>query len=469
MMKREVAAMPMTTEELYDLCLKIRRRDGRVGRDGGGEDGSDVDDGLVSRIESDVREYRELLDDAPEYPPAPLDELLPLMGWLIYEASLDRLWNVAARFEALPAAQQEESRANAVLISRLADAARGLPWPEFAPRALGAIRALALVESKRDTEVGYDTAWTLHEEAREKYQEYVDSHGNQPSRDQFILALQEVLIQLALAEAGTACRTAERVIGRWVEEFEKDDPKESEEDSGRWTQRMFRQLSDGIDVGTRALDAARKIKEGYGFVHEVTEKRLTLATGLRNPAIMTCRAILLAYSMCPEMEGLDRDPGDLRSWKSVQQNLLDRFDKAFGALRMPVQKKDGTEWPLNADHLRSMVQLCLHLALVTPTHQLAEPLKVDDDLTLYRLDGDAVEAMSAWIATEVDGKQRDDANTIGSASKPSFIASVDKCREDGGATADYRNWRRRWPRLDRYADEDGRRERIVRILGCAPA
>src|SRR5262249_62188905 len=117
-------------------------------------------------------------------------------------------------------------------------------------------------------------------------------------------------------------------------------------------------------------------------------------------AITPCCAILPASTKVTEREGQDRDPGDLRSWRTVQQNLLDRFDKAFGALRMPVRKKDGTEWPLNADHLRSMVQLCLHLALVVPTHQLAEPLKVDDDLTLYRLYGDAGDGMRDCIWQE---------------------------------------------------------------------
>jgi hypothetical protein len=190
-----------------------------------------------------------------------------------------------------------------------------------------------------------------------------------------------------------------------------------------------------------------------------------MPTAYRNPAIMTCRALLLVYSMCPEMEALGEEPLDADDWKTFRRSLIARFDVAFEYLRRPVQRADGSDWTMLFDHLRSMVQLCLHLGLLIPEHELSRDLVVDETLTLRCLNDDAVAAISAWLATEVNGKPRGDANTIGSASKPSFIASVEACRTDTGTAADYRVWRRDWFVLDRYRDADGRWQRMERILG----
>ncbi|MFC4092897.1 hypothetical protein, partial [Micromonospora sp. GCM10011541] len=56
------------------------------------------------------------------------------------------------------------------------------------------------------------------------------------------------------------------------------------------------------------------------------------------------------------------------------------------------------------------------------------------------------------------------ANAIGSATMPAFLRGVTACRADRGASGGYREWRRRWFVLDRYDDEDDRRERAERAL-----
>ena len=379
----------MSADELRTLCSRIRvlSRAAVVP-----DEGQLVTEALVRQIETDVRDYRTkfLTRPAPQLPSEPLRELLPLMGWLIYEASLDRLWDVETGFDALPAGRREKSEIAAGLIRRLANAARRLVWPEFAGRALGAIRAEALVASKLDTEEGFDTAWILHDEADQKYLSFKDTFGNNPQRAAFVVLLDEVFLQLALGETGTACRTAERVIGRWAEDFTQADPEATKRDRLR-----------------------------------------------RMP------------------------PAGCETWATYQHDLLQRFDQAFPALLEPVAKADGSPWPLNPDHRRSLVQLCLHLALVTARHRLPQQVRVDDELTLRILDDESVEAMSRWLAAA-----EDDANIVGSSSKPDFNSSVEACRKDAGAAASYREWRCRWPRLDRYADEDGRRDRIAQILGC---
>ncbi len=432
------------SEELRRLCVGVRTKD------------IPVDEAVVARIEAEVDAYRDRLGEEPvPLPPADLAGRLPLIGWLIYETSLMLLWAVKPEFDKLPADKAGESLGNAALIERLADAARALPWPEHAPRALGALRAQALVESKRDRPDGYDAAWILHQEVRTRHESHRDTLGDQPAADHLTLQLEEVLLQLALAETGTACRTAEQTIGRWIDNFGDADVETERREADRWVPRMFGQLADGADVGERALAIADRIHGKYGFVEHITEDRLILTTGFRNPAIMTCRALLMMYSLGPAMERLGNRPRDFTSWPEQMSSLLTRFHRALAFLVRPVEETDGSTVrtvPLLKAHARTAVQFCLHLALLTASETLEEPFVVDETLTLHRLDDDAAEVMARWLAEPAgaDGAVRGDASVIGSASMPHFIRSVEACRDDLGATADYERWRARWTELDRY-------------------
>jgi hypothetical protein len=446
--------MMMSPEELreYSRAVRTNRRA--------------VDDQLLDQIESDIQEYRAFLTEPrPQLPPDQLAQRLPLMGWLIYEASLAPLWLVTPAFEALTSEGSQAARSATEMIARAADAARSLPWPEFAPRALGAIRAQALAASKRDTERGYDDAWILHQEARTKHASFTDSHAIGASRGRYVLDLDEVLLQLALAETGTACRTAERVIGRWAEELEDENGAWTAGDSARWTQRMFRELSDAVAIGERAIEVAARIEAAAAFVHRVDEHRLALVTSYQNPGIMTARAALLMLSMCPEMEALGRRPGNHETWAGLRAELLERVERAYRHIELPVRTAEGDPLPLQREHARSIVQLRLLLALLAPGHTFPARLVFDPCLELDRLDDGAVQALSGWLADRgATGGRRGDANVIGSATKPSFISSVEACRATFGAASGYRQWRRRWYELDRYADEPGRRERVERVL-----
>src|SRR4029079_104144 len=98
-------------------------------------------------------------------------------------------------------------------------------------------------------------------------------------------------------ETGTACRTAERVIGRWGEEFGQGDPEQND----RWTQRMFRQLNEGVEVGEVAIATVHRIRDLYRLADKVDKHRLALRTGFQNPGIMTARAALLALPLTYEV------------------------------------------------------------------------------------------------------------------------------------------------------------------------
>jgi hypothetical protein len=392
-----------------------------------------------------------------------------------YESSYVELERVKAAFEALPAEHGAESRAAFATVARIADATRTLPWPEFAPRALGAIRAQALTESKRDTTDGYDAAWVAHREARRRYGSFKESLTGTDFPD-LLRALDETFIQLALAETGTACRTAERVIGRWAEglatgEWKDPDNEYSTDkmDSVRWSQRMFRELVDGVTYGEEALAVIAAIERQHKLVHVVDEHRLAQVTSFQNPAIMTARAILLLLSISAEMERLGRPPVfDRSSWAESREELLRRFVEAYRFIERPVQQADGTDRPLNVSHARSLIQLRLHLALLVPGFELKSGLKPEMSfapcLDRPQLDDTAVEELSRWLAEKVKGVRRGDANVIGSATEPSFIESVEACRRHYGATSGYRQWRARWFELDRYADETSRRDLVTRVL-----
>jgi hypothetical protein len=432
----------MSPAELRRLCRELRAGD------------RTTDDVLVKQIVSDVVEYRtHLRDPRPQLPPKPLDDLLWLMGWLIYEASWASVQKVVASFDRPHAPQRDRDTSTAQLrrISKLADAARGLPWPEFAPRALGAVRAYALAQSKRDSAAGYDAAWTAHQEARTRYRSYRDSHG--ASRERYVLALDEMLLQLALAETGTACRTAERVVSRWAPDFASPgDPDMSRPFQEQWVQRMFRELSGAVELGEEALDTGTRIAARYGFAYEgVTEDRLTRPTLLQNPGIMTARAAGLLLALGPVMQDLGRQPAPYRSWADWEAATLRRFVRAYRAV-------DDGEVPLSAAFQRQLVHIRLNLALLRPGFELPSHRSFAPCLAHDPLDDAALEALSDWLAGPAKrGRER----LFGAATMPLLIRSLSSLR------ASYPQWRRRWFCLDQYADEPGRREIVESALTAA--
>jgi hypothetical protein len=125
----------MSADQLHQVCLDLRYSETIT-----------LTDAIIDQIESDVQEYRDrfLVEPKPQLPPEPLRELLPLMGWLIYEASWDAVQRVEAAFELLEESRRADSEVAYRQVRRVANCARALVWPEYAPRALGAIRAQAL-------------------------------------------------------------------------------------------------------------------------------------------------------------------------------------------------------------------------------------------------------------------------------------------------------------------------------------
>lgn len=395
------------------------------------------------------------------------------MGWLIYEVTWKALQAIPNRFKQDGGEALERAMTNIDHIARAANAAREMPWPEYAPRALGAFRSQALAASKQDTEESYVEAQTLHLEARTRHAQMLSYHRkrSEDERDPYRRALDEMLAQLALAETGTACRTAERVIDRWVEDFGSDDAAEDQRRQDQQTQLVFSQLDSGADIGSQALEALTRVARVHGLKDTPDEEGLAQRSAFVNPGIMTARALLLLLAFSPEMERLGYYPmGEDHSWQRSRERLRERFEDAYACIERPIVESDGTRRQPRTDLQLAIVQIRLSAALLIPGCTLRSTMTFAPCLAYPMLDDAAIEALSAWLAEPVPDeegrlRQRSRFRGIGAAIMPNFIAGVEACRAAFGGSPAYRDWRARWFILDKHADRPGRAEAVERVLG----
>jgi len=439
-------------EELDALCFAIRNKKGAP----------PTEELLAIATEEFDHFCAAVPDEIPQLPPHELVEPLWSFGWLLYELSWSLTPSVQAGYEALDENAARPSVEATKQIDMLADIARDLPWPEYAPRALGALRSQALAHSKRDTEAGFRRAWMFHEEAHELYANYRENHKGDSRYEK---AHDEVMIQLWLAQTGTSCRTIEQTVGRWAESVRDKEFEPHDED--RLMQQMFDRLWSGVSFGEEALRVAAEIDATHHLAHEVTREDLALATAYRNPGIMTARAALLLFPLSQAMQSLGRlAPRGYADWPAAREALLQRMRDSYKEIEKPVVDDRDEPVDLVADHQRSVVQIRLNLALVAPNTELASKLDFAECVTRTRLDDEAVQSLSEWLATP-QGTRRNDANVIGSATMPSYLTGVETMRAAHDVPSGYRAWRREWFELDRYATEQGRRALVDQVLGDA--
>jgi hypothetical protein len=390
-------------DEMDEICQALRAEtEGRVG-----VQRQKADDELVDRI-------ADFLSSAAAVPVEELRERLWMIGWVIYEAS----WQALGRSEA-------------ARVRRLAELARRMPWPQLAPRALGAIRAEALMWSGLDTPRGYDEAYQRHREARRLRSSYERDLGEQER-----LGIREISLQLAVSEIGTACRAAEQIIGRWPSGL----------DEGYWVPTNFQRLYEAATVGEQALGTAAAIEAEHGFTGRADRRRLAPRTTFRNLGIATARAALHLIPLSYAMEELSlRPPAEYETWAQTREETMRRFRAGYAAIEREVT----TPMPLARDHKRSVVQLRLEAALVLPGIDLPSKLDFAGCVTIDPLDERAVSALSSWLSSvDERGRMRGDANLIGSATMPAFIRGVEISRAAYGVAGGYREWRDAWPSLD---------------------
>jgi hypothetical protein len=439
------------TEKLVELCQEIRAREGKV---------TDEHVMLLERLASETREVREANPGATS-PPSDQARRLRIIGWLMYEVSLKSLQNVPAAWESLLADNPldfETAEKYDSFIDSVANSARFLAWREFSPRALGAIRAQAVASSKRDTDAGYARAWLFHREADFLHDLYRGQVADDPKLKRAYL---ESLVQLRLAETGTACRTAEFAISLQYDRHVRSTVPERAR-----INKLFRDLEAGAKYGDEAIDKVDELRRDDGLVQAVDEHGIALDTSYRQPGIMTARAYLLMYPVTALLEKQGRRTWqNLSTWGEAMEKLLEGFVKAYRAIETDSSKKEFTP-----EQQRSIVQLRLNLAFVCPgfplSSELSSELEFDPCLKQSVLDADAVEQLSHWLASnDQKGKQRGDANVIGSATMPSYLESIRLVLDNDDDWKRYVTWRRTsFDKLDRYATDEGRNGRVMAAL-----
>lgn len=447
---------PLSDTELLHNCEGIRAEELSVTAE------------LVERIVATQSELRQLWDTT-RAPAPPVDREVTLwrLGWLFYESSWALTKLVRTSFDATDHAP---SKAAVALIVRLSTSYVRLPWPQWAPRGLGALRAHALAESKRDTDAGFVSAWVWHDEAKQRYVEYLATTPAKPSR--LRLGLVETMLQLALAETGTACRGVERTLGSWGEELlESADPIDAfvEQDNAGERRGMLRRLLKGVQFGRDALERAAEIEQKHGLVHRVDEERLAMVTAFQNPGIMTARACLLAMPLCLGLDGW-RPPEEFGDWAEARAFLRDTFERAYRAIEREVRDDHGELKPFSQSFERPLMHIRTHFGLLHPGAELGSELSFADCLATARLDGAAVEAMCSWLADRPVPARRGEGNPIASVMMPGYIRLVERYRLDhAGSTGEYAEWRVKWFELDRYADDAARRVWLDVALAAATA
>jgi hypothetical protein len=394
--------------------------------------------------------------------PAGSERALWTTGWWLYEVSWVLLQRVPADWDAL--ANRDDGGATHRQVQNVydqvvevADVARMLPWPQFAPRALGAIRAQALAASKRDTEVGFDQAGTLHRDGRDRHRRLSQlALGTDPALE-LQLGLDEAFLQLELGETGTACRKAELVLGRWTR---GGVPGSSSRSAGFWARKLFNDLRSGTEVGESALARVADIERTKGLVSRKTERRLAQVTSYRNPGIMTARAYLLLLPLTTYLERIGSAPVDgKQTWDDVRETWRRQAVEALTAAEHPAGGA-----PFAVAHTRSIAQIRLNLAFLHPGITIQTHLTTPPCLARPTLDADTVEELSGWLAGPgPDGRRQGDANVIGTTVMPLYLAAL-RAYAGEAAWAAYAAWRRRWPTLDRYVEEPGRADVVSEAL-----
>ncbi|RUP27151.1 MAG: hypothetical protein EKK51_27980 [Mycolicibacterium sp.] len=396
-------------------------------------------------------------------PPDDLADELRFFGWALYEAGQVCIDNIAAAFSYLEGETRARSETAFAEVTEIAGMARGVPWPEFCLRSLGAVRCQALAHSKRDTSEGYDDAATTHTEldkilARRSDDIESGRFSDSPHFLDLKRDLAEISEQLHLSRTGTACREPEYVLSRWIERTESGDVESDDQDE--IIADLAYGLRVGVESGERAIELADLVFTSHGLAPTKDEKRLLGKTSMQNPGIMTARAYLLLLPMCPLMESYEYDPPDGDSWEAYADALVVRFVKAYQRIERPFPGEHHDEVPYVKSHLRSLVQLRLAYFVLCPT--LSLPSDMDDGVLGGTYDLDDVTDLSRWLAAQTP---RADANVIGSATMPEYLRGIEETRSRFGVHSGYRAWRREWLHLDRFHHESGRDERALAVLG----
>lgn len=451
---------PLNAEE----CRQLASSASELARTPIGELASGAEN-FATGIESTVDYVSAALEDGVD---EVLDELLWDLGWVVYELS----WAFASRIRAQSDTTEERRLGDVVL--RLANSVERLERPDRAPRAGGALRAHALVLSKRNTDRGYELADAQHAAA----DRWIDRIRRTARGDERLaLACDELVVQFETAKAGTACRQ--------VETFLCEPGRLKQGASARAVMRATAASARAaICAGILALQAFNRLPPAAGMHRR---ERLLLPQWPRQPANMAGRAHLLIVACLSELDAMNEpwapysselwslhadhfgaelaQPADFETEIGLHRASVAQFIEiaesavvdAFGA-SPSIKETDVAE--------TARVRLHLHVQFpsisaptVDPRIPYAEAAegRSADGANSFTLDPGSnsriVLGLSSWLR-----KQKQDANVIGSAKHSAWLSGMLKLRTIDAAEAgmavdtdlfDYDEWRQRYPELAR--------------------
>lgn len=335
-----------------------------------------------------------------------------------------------------------------------------LPWRAYAPHALLAHRALALIESKANR---YAAAWHSHHAARRLRERYL-SETHLPQRVYDALDQSEQL--LWLSEVGTGCRGLEYYVAEQAAEH-LDAPAADRAALFRGLQEIEVTLTKAQHTIDRiaAYDTPSTDGRGPGLPNMPTRDHLVAKVSYRQPGIMGARAALLKIIVAEAMlQGRIAPAAGAPSWAQQQSAAWALFETFYRIAEDPSDllpaERAAERVPARIEYLRSLVQLRLAAALMSPG--LRFPSRRDRPASLIgdTLDGDAVQRLSKELLEWKDhGRPKPaDANAIGTSISVRFNDAVISLRESAepGSGADYLAWRSQYPKLDQRWRDPGR-------------
>jgi hypothetical protein len=293
------------------------------------------------------------------------------------------------------------SQSDLPLTHRATDLTRVAKWMETDPHALLSLRCSGLVYSKQNR---YVPAWLTFSELRLRLSHYERSYRGRNTDERVIDMFREVQQQALLAETGTAARTVERLLVDWIVHMEGRHE--------RWKRLSYHEAFHTLRRGTFTGGLS---SEEVATMHTEERKSVTRAAipgWKRRPGVMTarCHLELATLALVVGDIGIKAPPGEFDSWEHFSDKQLELFEDYYR------QAHSDETIQFDAEHVRELVQLRLHAALLRPLWDL-DPVENTDAPPCLRTPTPNRNELAGWLRDTGNN-----ANVVLSISAPEYLA-----------------------------------------------
>lgn len=306
------------------------------------------------------------------------------------------------------------SQSNLPLTHRATDLTRVARWMEEHPHALLSLRCSGLVYSKQNR---YVPAWLTFSELRLRLSHYERSYRNRRVDERVVGMFREVQQQALLAETGTAARTVERLLVDWIEQV---DPLPD-----RWRRLRYHEAFNTLRRGTLTGELSSGEVENMETNERKTVTRAAIPSWKRRPGVMTARCFLELATLARVVGAFNikAHPAEFDSWQAFSEAQLKHFEEYYEK----AHSDDSVDF--DDEHVRELVQLRLHAALIRPNWRLSvveqrSNVEVPECLRVATPERDD---LARWLR-----KTGNNANLVLSISAPEYLAWMQIMSGDDG-------------------------------------